>query len=538
MKKLANLALMSSSILITPPLLADTFSVEAPIQEVTVYKGGGAQVTRIGKLKLPAGQHTLLLKNLHEELLASNIPPHAVITTAQAKISSVKFQAQPSSNAASTQQQTLQTEIDAIALQISALNAKVSSNDMRLAFIKNIGASQASQSDGLDVAALQSALDFVGNNTANILADTQTQKQAIKKLTNELDALRRQLARSGPSRTDYQQALLTVENAKEQQVEFTFNYFVEDASWDISVDAALNSENKRMNLILSAEISQETGENWENVELSLSNARPSSFVGNIHVPSEFISIAPEQDMIRRRDLKQQARAPMAAAFEEISVAGNGVSASSSRFDRKYQVAGNNTILSNGETETLSIADKTTGVEVITRAAPFFGGNAYVYADTTLSDFLSVRDINVTLMRDGHYAGTGRWPNLEANTALELPFGSDTNIEVTYQEQPPEDGDTGFINKKSVEQKRFLITVTNNGTFAAPVEIFDRYPVAAHEDIKVTPLKTATKPNKSDLQNKPGVIRWKKTLIPGETWQIRHEYQVIYPSNKNIRRSNR
>tara|TARA_R110002096_G_scaffold326743_1_gene520722 strand:- start:781 stop:2391 length:1611 start_codon:yes stop_codon:yes gene_type:complete len=536
MKKLATLALLSSSMLIAPPLLADTFSVEAPIKEVTVYKGGGAQITRVGKLTLPVGQHTLFLKNLHEELLSSDIPPHAVITTAQASISALKFQAQPSSNAASAPQQKLKAEIDAISLQISSLKDKISSNDMRLAFIKNIGNSQTNQPSGLDLTALQNTLNFVGKNTSDILADSQTHRQRINKLTLQQEALRRELARSGAPRTDYQQALLTVDNTKEQPVEFTFNYFVEDASWDMTVDASLDNENKQMNLALSAKISQETGENWEDVELSLSNARPSSFVGNIYVPSEFISIAPEQDMIRRMELKQQA--PMAAAYEDIMVRGNRVSASSSRFDRKYQVAGNNTILSNGETETLRIADTTTEVEVITRAAPFFGGNAYVYADTTLSDFLSVRDINVTLTRDGHYAGTGRWPNLEANTALELPFGSDTNIEVTYKEQPPEDGDTGFIKKKSVEQKRFLITVTNNGTFAAPVEIFDRYPVAAHEDIKVTPLKTATKPDKSDLQNKPGVIKWKKTLIPGEIWHIKHEYQVSYPSDKSIRRSNK
>ncbi|MEX0300307.1 MAG: mucoidy inhibitor MuiA family protein [Kordiimonas sp.] len=537
MKKFAYLALLSSSMLVTPAVLADTFTVNAPITEVTVYKGGGAQVTRIGKLTAPAGKHTLRIQGLHEEILSSSIPPQAAVKSGNATLSGMKLRAQPSTTTASERQRELMQQIKALEAEISVLKDKVAANDMRLAFIRNIGQSQAGQTQITDLASLEKALEFVGENTAEILADSNIQKQQIENLNIQRDALKRELKRSGPARTDYKQALIELDNSVEQEVTFTFSYFVENASWDMNVAASLDSSNEKLGLAVAADIRQNTGENWESVKLSLSNSRPSNYVGGINVPSQFISIAPENEMIRRMELKG-APAQMETAYSDSAANRGRVTASSSQFDRKYQVSGLSTILSNGETEKLNIITKNTDVEVITRIAPLFDRNAYVYADTELSGFLSIRNVNVNLSRDGHFAGAGRWPNLENNQELELPFGRNSNIEVTYTEQAPRDGDKGFINKKSVEEKRFLISVTNNGTSDAPVEVFDRYPVSAHEDIKIVPLKPATKPDEMDLQNKPGTIKWKKTLKPGETWYIKHEYQVTYPSDKSIRRMNR
>ncbi len=535
MKKFAYLALLSSSMLVAPSVLADTFTIEAPIKEVTVYKGGGAQITRIGRLTAPAGKHVLKIEDLHEELLSSNIPPQAAIRSGDATFSGMKVRPQPTTNSASAQQQGLLHQIEKLEIEISALEDKVAANDMRLAFIRNIGQS-AGQAQIADLDALEQALEFVGKNAAHILADSHTRRQQIDTLKKQQEALKRELKRSGPARTDYQQALIELDNAAEQEISFSFSYFVENASWDMSVAASLDSDRQELDLAAAANVSQETGENWDNVELSLSNSRPSSYVGGINVPTQFISIAPENEMIRRMELKG-APAQMDAAYEEIVVSSN-VSASSSQFDRKYHVEGLSTVLSNGETEKLNIITKNTDVQIVTRVAPLFDRNAYVYADTELSDFLSIRNVNVNLSRDGHFAGAGHWPNLENNKALELPFGKNSNIKVTYTEQAPRDGDKGFINKKSVEEKRFLISVTNNGVSEAPIEVFDRYPVSTHEDIKIVPLKSATKPDEMNLQNKPGTIKWKKTLKPGETWYIKHEYQVTYPSDKNIRRVNR
>ena len=81
----------------------------------------------------------------------------------------------------------------------------------------------------------------------------------------------------------------------------------------------------------------------------------------------------------------------------------------------------------------------------------------------------------------------------------------------------------------------LYEITNRRGSAATVEVIDRYPVAAHEDVEVTVPDDATPPTERDVEDQPGVILWRKDLGPGQSWRIDHQYLVSYPADKRISR---
>ena len=59
-------------------------------------------------------------------------------------------------------------------------------------------------------------------------------------------------------------------------VKLKVSYLVSNATWAPSYDVRVQADETRMKLLYYGNISQNSGEDWNNVELVLSTARPSS----------------------------------------------------------------------------------------------------------------------------------------------------------------------------------------------------------------------------------------------------------------------
>ncbi len=338
---------------------------------------------------------------------------------------------------------------------------------------------------------------------------------------------------TGPDREDYSKATVQFVTNKDGEINFSFNYFINDAEWTMSTVGSLDSELENVAIETSANITQNTGENWENIKLNLSNTYTFGGFGSIRQSSDILRLRDpklEKQMFRRGAMLESAPM-MADSAEEIVVTGSKVSTTKSKFDRLYTLSEAVSIASTGEEEIVPISNMDAKAKIITRAAPRHNRTAYVFADARFNNIDSIKDVDATLYRDGHYIGEGRWSNIIANADINLPFGADNQIEITYTEQPPVDGEKGIFSKSNIEEKRYLITVTNHHDTEQTIEIFDKTPVSGHEDIKVKPIKGATTPTEINMDGKQGLQMWRKTLKAGEKWVIKHQYRVTYPTDK-------
>jgi hypothetical protein len=117
----------------------------------------------------------------------------------------------------------------------------------------------------------------------------------------------------------------------------------------------------------------------------------------------------------------------------------------------------------------------------------------------------------------------------------LPMGQDRRIEVNAQTQGGEDRRDGIINRRKTEATDYVFEITNRRTAPSYVEVMDLYPVSRNKAVEVEVPRSATVPDERDLDDKPGLILWKKTLGPGEVWRIRHQYAVSYPADMVLSR---
>jgi len=518
---------------------AENYAASAPIEKVVIYRDGGATITRRGTVHLPVGQHTITVGRL-PDFLDDEDAPAANLPTATTHLNGLTLTAGYSDRPASAQQDTLNKQIREIDQQLKGLKNKVQARNMQLAFIRSLNKRQEDGGDAvMAVEDWDKALGFIGEQSTALLDTIQQLNFDHAELVKKRKALKRELLATGAARQDYTKATLSVENTAEGDVTFELTYFVQDAKWALDVAARLDTSGNKLSVRSGAVISQDSGEDWANVSLALSNNRPSGNLGGIYQEPHILTLV-DPSRYRRNfneSVSQGDRARLDQPnLEEIIVTGTKrTEHKSTQFDRLYEISGKSSIPSTDEKKHVSLDHTESDAVLVVRANPSADRTAYLFVDTRFKGFGGARHVEATLNRDGHYVGRGNWPDLENETDLKLPYGADPAIDITYIEQAPEDGDTGFINRSDVKESRYLITATNYHSEAATVEIFDQVPVAGHEDIKVRILDGATRPTEKDMDGKEGLMMWRKTLAPGETWEIKHRYRITYPSGSALGR---
>src|SRR5208337_3826189 len=90
----------------------------------------------------------------------------------------------------------------------------------------------------------------------------------IDRVKRELDALRNAAQKS--QRT----LLVSVKAGAAARCEFTLRYVIGNASWISSYSARIDSGTGKVELLYNALVRQKTGEDWNNVRLTLSTAQP------------------------------------------------------------------------------------------------------------------------------------------------------------------------------------------------------------------------------------------------------------------------
>ena len=170
------------------------------------------------------------------------------------------------------------------------------------------------------------------------------------------------------------------------------------------------------------------------------------------------------------------------------------------------------------------------VALVTRTAPRKNARAYLTARFTQDSETPLFSGPMRVFVDGAYSGLGELPELLPGADAVLPMGPDRQVEVLVIDQGGEKGSEGFLSSRNAELTDFLFEIVNRHSRASSVEVIDYYPVPRDERIEVSVPRGATAPDEENLNDRPGVLAWRKELKPGERWRIVHQYEVSYPKD--------
>ncbi|HEY4197978.1 MAG TPA: mucoidy inhibitor MuiA family protein [Mucilaginibacter sp.] len=256
---------------ITIAAQADDQKIVSKVQKVVVFLNG-AQVTRTAMVNIVPGNSTLIFENISPGIDVQSIQVHA---NGEFTILSVKHELN------FLNEQIKQKRIEDLRAQQKSIKDKIDlQNSLQTIYqeeenmlVKN--QMIAGQNTGLDIIKLKQALDFQTERLTTLKKKEQENTAQIADLNKELLKYNQQIAElnKGAS-TATSNILVTVSSKASLQTEFTLSYVVHNASWFPTYDVRAKNVNSPISISYKANVSQQSGEDWKNIKLTLSTGNP------------------------------------------------------------------------------------------------------------------------------------------------------------------------------------------------------------------------------------------------------------------------
>jgi len=535
-------------------------AVILPIEDVTVY-ADRAMVTRRGRVELAAGPQDLALAGVPASLVPDSVRaggrgPMAV------RLSGVDVRATFGAEAAESGRRALEGELQRLQDQDARLAERAAEIEEGLAFVRELqraaarDMARALARKRVDLSDCQGLLDFSRARTVEAhgeLAELGGQRRA---LAAELAAARRNLAAPGgaESRRTHE-VVVGVEADGPGAWELEVSYVVGDARWVPAYDAHVRQaeEGALVGLSLLALVSQATGDEWADVALTLSTARPGlgtlppklapwyidlrqpyqprdvRYLARARMeppaPARMAAAAPggEGDADEDAVLAERAEPDVEATVEVATVEAAGAVVS-------YALPGRAGIPSDGAAHKVVVASADLPARLTYESVPRLLPYAYARAEARNTSLLTLLPGAVSVFRDGRFVGAVDLPEVVApGQEFMLYLGVDDGIKVE-RELTRRAVDKTLIGGNRRTSLSYRITVRNSRAQAARVTVRDQAPVSRHEGLKVRVSRVEPGPAE---QTELGVLRWELTLPPGGMEELSFDLTVEHPAGQTV-----
>jgi hypothetical protein len=138
---------------------------------------------------------------------------------------------------------------------------------------------------------------------------------------------------------------------------------------------------------------------------------------------------------------------------------------------------------------------------------------------------------VSVIRDGEFTGTIPLSLLPAGADFDLYVGQDDSIKAERKETLDKRSETGILNKRTVEDRTYRISIHNFHTNPIKLLIYDQFPVSKTADIVVNQGKFSDNPATIDKDS--GKLTWNIELEPNTKKVIEFSYSVDWPKGKEL-----
>jgi len=540
---------------------ADAFAAQVPVSSsvdgVTVFLSG-AEVTRLAKVHLDKGEHTIIIADLPASAVPGSIRVEGR-ATGKLDIGSVdtgrKMLARAESLAADAQRKVLEDKIQTLKDQKTTVEAQARAAKTQQKLVSNLAqlpTRPASQS-----APLASPEDWPKILALIVQATTDAGKlaldaeQKIRDIDRQISDAGNVLASLAPARTEQTEVRVHVVAQSPLDADLSVRYQVPDAHWAPLYDARLTTGTKteppKLTLDRRAAITQQTGEVWDGVAIELSTARPSDGSAAPDIDTQTVDFESEPKPVAMAPLPQAAPALMARKEMDATVAGAAevnapapqtvaeetvAQLESAPFEATFDVPGRVRIADTGEPKRVLLSSEDIEPSLGCRSVPKVDTNAYLYAKVTVVKGTPLLPGTIYLFRDGTFVGTGDLPLLRPGEVHDIGFGVDDQIKVKHVVLEDKRGETGLISTSHVDSRDFQVNVKNMHERPVEVTILDRVPVSQNDDIKVE-VTGRISPTTQNVDDKRGVIAFVARLEPDEEKIFEYGYRVSWPAAKSV-----
>jgi len=518
--------------------IAEDLPADAHIDHVTVYRQG-AVVTRVAQVNVPAGSQRLIFRGLPADVEANTL--QVTVGNGGVQLGDIEVVRINEANFVSEPERDLRRRIEAADDQESVLKDEVASAENELKLLDSLASNPAGSPnravvDATNLAAVLGAMATGEASARKRVREANLQLRAVARQKEQLQADLAKVATKSKQSTEVRAAIVA---GAAVTAEAAVSYTVADAGWGWIYQAKLDTAKKRLVLDRQGSVTQGTGEDWKNIELTLTTAVPAQDLSTPILGPLFVDLRPtERQMAPRRNFALNAPAAAAAVeggLEEVVVTGGRRNAQAEATDyvADYHVPSRVSVLADRQGRLFPIGENAFDVDLAARVVPSVGHEAHLEAVFKYSEALPIEAGQLELYRDGAYVGEADTPAFLPGADVRMPFGVDERLRVTIRDEATQSGEKGLLGRQTVKETRQRIDITNYHPVVIALEVVDRVPVSKSEDVHVEILKGATDPSVKDLDGNAGVWLWKFAPQPQQTVTVHQAYAVQYPTGREL-----
>lgn len=397
---------------------------------------------------------------------------------------------------------------------------------------------------------MEDTLKFLDTKLKENYAQVLDTEIKMRGLVDKIAALKNQLSQVSTSAHKTKRSIvIDLEILKPVVFDLNVSYLVKGAGWQPLYDARAFFQESKVELVSYGIVTQTTGEDWSEVDILLSTARPAIGGRMPYVSPWFLrpyqprySASDEISMkktLERRDGSLQFEAFNMPTPTEKVIADKEVKYAAIEergIAVVYKLPRKVSVKSDGSEHKLPISSQDLKAIFEYSSYPRAVLNAYLGSRVTNAPNLQLLSGRVNIFLEGDFVGISSIDSIGPGQEFDLYLGADENVKVKRECLEKKTDETLFAKVPSSSKRttfKYKLTIENYKPKKIKIKLFESMPVSEDDRIKVKIASVSLEPGQKDWQDRKGVWLWEITLEPKAKQEIVYNYIIEHSREMRI-----
>jgi uncharacterized protein (TIGR02231 family) len=320
-----------------------------------------------------------------------------------------------------------------------------------------------------------------------------------------------------------------------QNAQIDLSYLVGNVSWQPFYDIRIKDNKSNVQFFLKANITQSTGEDWNNVNLKLTTANPAeggikpelqtNWLGfNNNLVAEIVTINADRRSRAQGSPLFDADDPTPSYYKTKFAK---PSVSQNMFNTEFETNIAYTIPSDNQNHQVDLTSFAQNAIYGYAVVPKLNKEVFVTAQVLANDLINQISGEANVYYDGTFTGK-TFISPTVNDTLLLTLGKDKRVQVERTKLKDFSSKSLFGSTKK-EQTTYEIKVKNTHKDTITLTIEDQIPVSNNSEIEVKLLEYQG----ATYDVNTGKLTWKMELKADESKSVKFSFEVKHPKDKQL-----
>jgi uncharacterized protein (TIGR02231 family) len=329
------------------------------------------------------------------------------------------------------------------------------------------------------------------------------------------------------------EVILTVKSDnKVQDAQIDLSYLVGNVSWQPFYDIRIKDNKSNVQFFLKANITQSTGEDWNNVNLKLTTANPAEGGIKPELQTNWLGFQINRNIaIQEVVIRSNAQLIDEDGFDKIQSTSKSKfskpTITQNMFNTEFETNIAYTIPSDNQNHQVDLTSFAQSAVYGYAVVPKLNKEVFVTAQVLANDLINQISGEANVYYDGTFTGK-TFVSPTANDTLLLTLGKDKRIQVE-RIKLKDFSSKSFFGGTKTEQTTYEIKVKNTHKETILLTIEDQIPVSNNSEIEVKLLEYIG----ATYDANTGKLTWKMELKADESKSVKFGFEVKHPKDKPL-----